>query len=421
MKLQYRDVLIRLNHFFHVSLPLWLASLKPNKAAKLAPHTLIFPADPQNPIGSMGDQAIFLGLIQLLHQQGKHNISILCYRIPKQYWPEVNFIKISPTYSGSLEFAKQLAGATQYIFTGADVVDGKYGARFVCQALSFAQFTAQQHKPAIITGFSFNTQPRQIIINALNRLSDAVTIKVRDPYSLQRFHQFCQHPADLVADTAFSMAKAENISADVKLWLQQVNEQKRLAVGININRHAFKTEVQRLGQSAFLDQVQAQLQSLAHTHKMAFCFIVHDYKTQAGDVEMLTELQQRFAANHSLLLTSHQPAEIKAVCAQLNLVISARMHLAIASLGAGTPVLVVDYQDKFAGLLHHFGLNEQAILSPDGFLTPQLAQHVAQQLSQLEPTKQQIAQRLPKVMALSAANLTSNQKPLTAAIHSYTQ
>ncbi len=419
MKQVYQDWLISAHHLLHVSLPLWLAGFKSKQDPNLEPHTLIFPADPQNPLGSMGDQAIFLGLIQLLRKQGKHKISILCYRTPKQYWPEVEFIQVSPTFRGSAEFAKQLASATQYVFTGADVVDGKYGARFVCQALSFAQFAAKQQKSAIITGFSFNTQPRQIIINALDHLSEAVNIHVRDPDSLQRFKRVCQHPANLVADTAFSMTKAEQLPQEVEDWLVQVAKQGQVPVGVNINRHAFKQAVKRLGQQAFVEQVATQLQSLAQRHPLAYCFIVHDYKAQAGDVELLTELEQRLQqglpqglqqaapSNTSFLLMSHQPAEIKAVCAKLSLVISARMHLAIASLGAGTPVLVVDYQDKFTGLLRHFELNKQAILSPDEFLSPQLQQQVAQQLEQLEQSRNQIKQHLPQVMALSAGNLAS--------------
>ncbi|MCE2572205.1 polysaccharide pyruvyl transferase family protein [Motilimonas eburnea] len=428
MKQVYQDWLIRTHHLLHVSLPLWLASFNTKANHNLETHTLIFPADPQNPLGSMGDQAIFLGLIQLLRQQGNHKISILCYRTPKQDWPEVEFIQISPSFSGSAEFAKQLANATQYVFTGADVVDGKYGARFVCQALSFAQFAVIQQKSAIITGFSFNTRPRQIIINALNRLSKAVAIHVRDPDSLQRFQHVCQHPANLVADTAFSMAKAKLLPPEVEDWLAKVAKQNQLPVGININRHAFKAAVKRLGQQAFVDQVAAQLQNLAQHHPLAYCFIVHDYKAQAGDVELLTELeqclqqglpqglQQADSGITSLLLMSHQPAEIKAVCAKLSLVISARMHLAIASLGAGTPVLVVDYQDKFTGLLRHFELNEQAILSPDEFLSPKLQQQVAQQLDQLEQSRNQIEQHLPQVMTLSARNLASGPSQQAMAV-----
>jgi polysaccharide pyruvyl transferase WcaK-like protein len=43
------------------------------------------------------------------------------------------------------------------------------------------------------------------------------------------------------------------------------------------------------------------------------------------------------------------------------------MHLAIAALGMGVPIAVVSYQEKFEGLLDHFGLDRSVLISPRQF------------------------------------------------------
>ena len=40
----------------------------------------------------------------------------------------------------------------------------------------------------------------------------------------------------------------------------------------------------------------------------------------------------------------------------VDLVLTGRMHLAIAALGMGTPPLCVAYMDKFEGLFHLFDI-----------------------------------------------------------------
>jgi polysaccharide pyruvyl transferase WcaK-like protein len=53
--------------------------------------------------------------------------------------------------------------------------------------------------------------------------------------------------------------------------------------------------------------------------------------------------------------------EIKALSGQVDLVLTGRMHLAIAALGMGTPAFCTVYQGKFEGLMQMFELEGMTI------------------------------------------------------------
>ncbi|AFK52117.1 hypothetical protein TMO_0278 [Tistrella mobilis KA081020-065] len=66
----------------------------------------------------------------------------------------------------------------------------------------------------------------------------------------------------------------------------------------------------------------------------------------------------------------HLAADLKGLAGILDGIVTGRMHLAIGSLGQGTPTVSVTYQDKFEGLYRHFGLPDWMLLSPQRYLTP---------------------------------------------------
>ena len=80
------------------------------------------------------------------------------------------------------------------------------------------------------------------------------------------------------------------------------------------------------------------------------------------------------------------------------------MHFAIAALGSGVPVLVADYQDKFAGLFAHFKLPDEYILSPDEFYGQEFVRQTESFIGSLDVLKSTVEAHLPQVKALSAIN-----------------
>jgi polysaccharide pyruvyl transferase WcaK-like protein len=97
--------------------------------------------------------------------------------------------------------------------------------------------------------------------------------------------------------------------------------------------------------------------------------------------------------------------EMRAICARLDLVITARMHLSIASLGEGTPVGGIVYRDKFEGLIQgHFRLDDVLITPEKAFAAGGLNRLLRELRPRLSEMRETIRERLPRVLELAEAN-----------------
>ena len=85
-----------------------------------------------------------------------------------------------------------------------------------------------------------------------------------------------------------------------------------------------------------------------------------------NDLEVLREfrsiLEPELQASTRLIEEKCSARQVKAISGHCDLILSGRMHLAIASLGQGVPVVCLTYQDKFEGLMEHFGLKGNTFL-----------------------------------------------------------
>jgi polysaccharide pyruvyl transferase WcaK-like protein len=110
-------------------------------------------------------------------------------------------------------------------------------------------------------------------------------------------------------------------------------------------------------------------------------------------------------AHCMIIPTPCKPAEIKAMVAGLDFVLSGKMHLAIAALGQGVPVACIAYQDKFEGLFQHFELDGLTIQPQDVVEPGKLAAFFIEKYEQREALASQVRQRLPAVRELSRQSL----------------
>jgi polysaccharide pyruvyl transferase WcaK-like protein len=97
--------------------------------------------------------------------------------------------------------------------------------------------------------------------------------------------------------------------------------------------------------------------------------------------------------------------DAKAIAGAVDLVLTGRMHFAIAALGQGTPPVSVVYQGKFEGLMQHFGLEaEPLLLAPDKVGSGDAA--LAAATANAERLRSKILAVLPRVEALSRSNFS---------------
>src|SRR5690606_38460727 len=71
---------------------------------------------------------------------------------------------------------------------------------------------------------------------------------------------------------------------------------------------------------------------------------------------IFNQLHPEHAARCLRYLKPASAAEVKTLCRELDFILTARMHLAIAALGSGTPAAAFDYHEKFTGLFRWFEL-----------------------------------------------------------------
>lgn len=115
-------------------------------------------------------------------------------------------------------------------------------------------------------------------------------------------------------------------------------------------------------------------------------------------------LQQKGFAHVRYTSIDH-PDKIKRLTGQLDLAITGRMHLVIASLGSGTPTLSITYQDKFEGLYRHFDLPLEHIIIPIQCLSDAFLRKINDAFMHRHDNRARILSHLPRVKALASRNL----------------
>lgn len=407
------DQAITIRNLFEVSWPLRrLRGSAIGGVPGTAPRFAIIPADMGNAIGSMGDLAMLTGLLQSLRTRnpeatftliGTHNHSLAV--------PGMGSVPVVAAWvgrAGSVAFDNLIRQHHALFVMGADILDGKYGAARVARIVNYCNHSVLLGIPATTLGFSFNSHPRNPAVHALSRLHPKVTVNVRDQVSLDRFKQATGIPATLSADSAFLISTATEPDPEAETWINAMRETGRSPVGINLNAHALLPAISKLGMDALIAHLAQQLRLAGETNKLAFMLIPHDLKPQSGDMIMLQALKKQLQHNafpHVRYTLIKRPDTIKRVAGLLDLVITGRMHLAIASLGSGTPILSITYQDKFEGLYQHFGLPIEHTITPMQCLSDELSARIDRAHTQRHELHKRICASLPQVMMLASRNL----------------
>ena len=376
---------------------------------------LVLPADPYNPSGSLGDVAMLSALVGLVREQHPSAVfTIVGQRAAQLDLPGAGQVPVVAAWHErkAIENFDRLVREHDALFVlGADVLDGQYGAALVHRIVSYCNHAARLGVPVTILGFSFNARPRRSCVRALSHLDASVRLCLRDPISFARFRHRVRVAGELCADIAFLLPPSEQ-KAEIEEWISQRRAQKPLLIGVNINAHAFGRVIGQIGTDALVHRIADQLSAAQQWGKLAYLLLPHDLKAQSGDITLLKALEKALRARgvqDVVYWETTDPAQIKRVTGQLDLVVTGRMHLAIGALGARTPVLAIAYQDKFEGLCEHFRLPAETILYPEECLSG-LAERLIFALDRREDTRRRIESRLPEVIALARRNVFTDDE-----------
>ncbi len=411
---------------FRQSLGRRLERLRAARKGAALPPTYVVMAP--SSLGNIGDEAMITATVRGLRSRGVERIVVLAMAEEDRFdFADGNLEVVAltrlmrPAGWGEAHdrFEAVLRRGTHFVLIGADTMDGGYLPSLSLRRLWLAGLAARAGLQTSVVGFSFKSDGDPAVRTALAELSADATLCVRDPVSFARVAPLARGPVHLGADLAFRLepATAFGPAAQAALrWIAAERAAGRTVLGYNANPLGAGMALGAKGSDSIPD-LDAEAALLARTvalllegpEEHSFVFVAHDYRRHNNDVGFLRAVHAALPPEATdrvfLALADLRAAEVKALCRQLDFVVSGRMHFGIAALGAGTPCMFLDYMGKVQGLLDHFGVPELGFTMTEVADPPRFAALIADQLAARDAHRAKIAATLPRIRALSALNL----------------
>jgi polysaccharide pyruvyl transferase WcaK-like protein/glycosyltransferase involved in cell wall biosynthesis len=366
---------------------------------------IIPPAEP----GSLGDAAMIEVVVSRMRRLGTGMVEIASrgeWSITERYDVQSDLENVV-NWGGlraRMGLIPKLASYRRVGLLGADNLDGGHGAGHFWQ-LAVIREASYFADSVTVFGASFNANPSAEAVAALRGLPDNVTICARDPVSHARMEEALNRPVRAVADLAFLLEADFDAAASrvCEAWIAEVRSTSNRVVGLNANCiHHEKSPRYLAGLAIVLDRLLEE--------ECVVVLVPHDIRGPQNDVILLESLRSALPPEqqervHMMPVTT--PGAAKAVIAQLDFVVTSRMHAAIFAAGSGIPSVSIAYQGKFEGLYQLLGLENEGLLidsehfqhDPAGVVQTVLAKiDDAQRLGDI------VRNNLPMIRALAEAN-----------------
>ncbi|MEQ9639612.1 MAG: polysaccharide pyruvyl transferase family protein [Alphaproteobacteria bacterium] len=362
--------------------------------------------------GSLGDQALLAGLVNLIHstQESQRIRQILLrdwHELPVPEGVDGALEVATVDTSSTLKYMISLIHCRHLVVLGADVMDGFYSDEQVVQTIDLCNLAAELGVPVSIVSFSFSDKPTDSAIMALKSSNPLITYVLRDGISHARFEKIVGRSAFHAADLAFQL-KPDVLGDTSRKCLNWMEEQKldgQTIIGFNANPLIDLGE----GIDPIAVYARAVEGTLSRISGARCVFLPHDLRGSISDVSLLNEIYMKLTEQTRERVYVLQPEfnawDVKGLVARVDLLVTGRMHLAIAALSQCVPVLGVGYQGKFEGLFDLFNLVEMVITPGDLIEEDKLDEQVVRALSRSSELRDEIASELPKVLKLSERNV----------------
>ena len=364
--------------------------------------------------GSIGDEAMLMGLASELATRGEGPVQVLA-RGGASRWhaiPDATLLDF-PSGIAKVPVLLQAFRRVKRVFVvGADCLDGHYSVPTSVNLIRMADAAGRMRALSTIVGSSFRETPAPETVAALKALSPGVRLCARDPRSAERMRRLSGRACDLVADAAFILRPTPPTDSSLieeVLWVSKRRESGRIVVGVNFNRQVLGKGPSAEAVESLMFAFQHAIQHLTSTRPdVDVVLIPHDYRGEDSDLTQAIVLWTRLSMPErvGVLRGSYRASELKYVAGLCDMVLTGRMHLAIAALGGGVPVACVTYQGKFEGLFDHFQM-KPVVLSPDAVTQDSLSSMLVDAVDRREELKRDVLNRLDKVRELSLSNLGS--------------
>ncbi|MGF1496388.1 MAG: polysaccharide pyruvyl transferase family protein [Elainellaceae cyanobacterium] len=384
-----------------------------DESRKEKPSVMLLPPTDS---GSLGDQAMVHGTMQCLKMKGIDKFTLVAYDSVSDcqnfYSHEAVF-----KYQSKLDFVQAACKHDIFFCLGADVMDGFYSEKRSILRTELVSMASRLGLKSRVLGFSFNPNPSDKAVCALSNLPSNVDLCARDPVSCERLHKHLKRPITLVADLAFLLEPANSGSSssltETHEWLCSEKHNGHILIGINANSKLLDNP--KLKTVEELCRIYAEaLKSVFHENnqKVSFVFISHDFREKENRPsdftfadKIITYLPPQIRLHCLRISPPYSAGDVKSICGKLDVVLTGRMHLAIESLGQGTPPACITYQGKFEGLFQHFDLSGMTIEPEKLTSSNQLTQFLLPIIYRRNEIRTHINSQLQEVKRLAKLNL----------------
>ncbi len=360
--------------------------------------------------GSLGDQAVLCGLAEISKRLGYGNL----VQVMMPEWrslpcplahASINLSERIDTLGQILDFAWKLRNCSQFMILGTDVIDGTYSGSHVKSLVDIANLAARLDLAPHICAFSFSSAPHPQAVESLSTLDARVRCSCRDALSAARFEAAVGRPAQLVTDPAFLMiprletgaAGAEATSA----WLRERRVAGDALVAVNVN--ALATARLPAAPEAYASELSAVLEGAP----VSLLLLPHDDRGEASDFPPLQALEGLLGARFPGRVWLAQPPldawDVKYLAGECDLVVSGRLHLAIAALSQGVPAIGFEYNDKFRGIFSQLGVEELLLAQSDLLAAGRLSTLMLRAVSAAERLRETLRSTRSDIEAGSAS------------------
>ncbi len=375
--------------------------------------------------GSIGDDAMVRVVVDYFTSQGQ-SVRLLTGQTTDG-WEESFFRELVSVDAISTDkFITKHMNALRFIITGqrcwiigADIMDGAYDVSSTLKRLDCAFVASNLGMETRILGFSFNHDPNIEIVKHFQKLNK-VSFFLRDERSAERFEKYTGATNyTICADLAFLSRPVGSLSASMEKCLAWViNEHSKgcQILGININDYPFRIGKKKVPQDPerILDRTVDLVKSLIEGNDVSISVVAipHDFRHShklGSDIAMAERLTKRLNEEKGIscfcLLEPFNSNDITALTANLDFILTARMHLAVLGLVNNVPSLAIGYQDKFEGMYSHFGLDHGMVINSEDFFDEKSLLALQESFFNRSNLRKTITSALQTVCSLSKKNL----------------
>lgn len=274
-------------------------------------------------------------------------------------------------------FESRLEPGDVLFFLGADVIDGSYGAEYSLERLDLAtEALLRGHQVYIACSFRLQVVPE---VRERFRLMPEATVLLRDDHSLRNFHDQTGLWGQAFPDLSF-FCPVQNSSA-VEAAKAEIAAARRSGpvIGLNFSEHSFRSFYDDHSDANRKFFVACILDELARAHPDAFFVLLSNdrrgWENHPSDEDYQDLAVEWIATNLGAGRALKVDPEMGyggniVVLEAVDLLVTGRMHLALAAFRAGTvPLLVMGTSAAYTSIDKMRGVCEKYLGTTDAVIS----------------------------------------------------